>query len=124
MHHCNQACRGWRRRARLRRGVPALSAAVEVACYRIVQEAITNVVRHARASTCRVRLAVNEAARTLEMEVSDDGVGMPEDRKAGVGLSSMAERADELGGRLVMEPAPDGGTRVLARLPLLTKEDG
>ncbi len=104
--------------------LPPLSAAVEVACYRIVQEAITNVVRHARASTCRVRLAVNEASRTLEMEVSDDGVGMPANRKAGVGLSSMAERADELGGRLVVESSPEGGTRVLAMLPLLTKEEG
>ncbi|HET7478588.1 MAG TPA: ATP-binding protein [Rubrobacteraceae bacterium] len=104
--------------------LPPLSAAVEVACYRIVQEAITNIVRHARASNCRVRITVDKSIRMLEIEVSDDGIGMPEDRRAGVGLSSMSERAEELGGRLLVEPAPGGGTRVLARLPLLTKEDG
>ena len=61
----------------------------------------------------------------LELEVRDDGVGMPEGRRAGVGLSSMRERAEELGGTCVVEPDPEGGTRVLARLPLpLTGEEG
>jgi signal transduction histidine kinase len=98
--------------------LPPLTAAVEVACYRIVQEAITNVARHAHARTCRVRLSVDRDAGMLEVELTDDGVGMPKHRVAGVGLSSMRERAEELGGTLVVEPGPQGGTRVMARLPL------
>jgi two-component system NarL family sensor kinase len=102
-----------------------LPAAVEVAVYRIVQEALTNVARHAHARTCRVRLSVDRAGGVLELEVRDDGVGMPEGHRAGVGLSSMRERAEELSGTCVVEPDPEGGTRVLARLPLpLTGEEG
>jgi signal transduction histidine kinase len=102
--------------------LPPLPAAVEVACYRIAQEALTNVARHARAKSCRVRISVNRGAGMLEVEITDDGVGISEDRVAGVGLSSMRERAEELGGTLVVKPGPQGGTRVLARLPLSTSE--
>lgn len=100
--------------------LPGLPAAVEVAAYRIVREALTNVVRHAGAESCRVRLFLGDE---LEVEVTDDGAGIPEKRKAGVGLSSMKERAAELGGTCVVEPAPAGGTRVLARLPLPAEDD-
>jgi signal transduction histidine kinase len=55
----------------------------------------------------------------LEVEITDDGVGIPEERVAGVGLISMRERGEELGGTLAVERGPEGGTRVLARLPLL-----
>ena len=103
--------------------LPPLPAAVEVAAYRIAQEAITNIARHARARTCRVRLSVDEAADVLRLEVTDDGVGMPEGRPAGVGLSSMRERALELGGACDVEPISTGGTRVVARLPLPTSEE-
>src|SRR5215204_3063314 len=102
--------------------LPPLPAAVEVACYRIAQEAITNVVRHAKAGRCEVRLSVEDATGALRLEVIDDGAGIPEERVAGVGLSSMRERAEELGGTLEVEPGPQGGTRVLARLPLPTLE--
>ncbi len=103
--------------------LPALPAAVEVAAYRIVQEALTNVVRHASARHCRVLL---RAADVLEVEVSDDGRGrgrgLGDVRVArpehGVGLHSMAERAAELGGTLTVDGPPGGGTRVRARLPL------
>jgi signal transduction histidine kinase len=98
--------------------LPALPAAVEVAAYRIIQEALTNVARHAGAKTCRVRLSVDEATDSLQLEVTDDGVGISEDRRAGVGLSSMCERAVELGGICDVKPIPTGGTRVLVRLPL------
>ncbi len=95
--------------------LPSLPAAVEVAAYRIVQEALTNVVRHAAASECVIRLGLDGE---LELDITDDGVGLPEDRGAGVGLSSMRERAVELGGTCVVEPSLPEGTRVLARLPL------
>jgi signal transduction histidine kinase len=103
--------------------LPPLPAAAEVAAYRIAQEAITNVARHAHAKTCRVRLSVDRTDGVLELEVKDDGVGMPEDRQAGVGMSSMRERAEELGGTLVIEPGPDGGTCVSVRLPLPASEE-
>jgi signal transduction histidine kinase len=95
--------------------LPNLPAAVEVAVYRITQEALTNVARHARAKRCVVRLAVND---DVGLEIIDDGVGIPKERGAGVGLSSMRERASELGGNCVVEAAPKGGTQVLVRLPL------
>ncbi len=98
--------------------LPTPPAAVEVALYRIAQEAMTNVVRHARARTCAVSLAVDEEAGILRLEVRDDGRGLPEARSPGVGLSSMRERAAELGGSLTAEPLPEGGTVVRAGLPL------
>src|SRR5215210_6096654 len=100
-----------------REDLPTLPAAVEVAVYRITQEALTNVVRHARAHSCVVRLAVND---NVALEIVDDGVGIPEERSAGVGLSSMRERAAELGGSCVVQSIPKGGTQVLVRLPLPT----
>jgi signal transduction histidine kinase len=103
--------------------LPLLPAAVEVAVFRIAQEALTNVQRHAHARTCRVRLSIDLAGGVLELEVRDDGVGMAEGRRAGVGLSSMRERAEELGGTLSVETASEGGTRVLARLPLPASEE-
>ena len=106
--------------------VPPLPAAVEVACFRIAQEAMTNVARHARAHTCRVRFSLKgEEARNeaLEVEIVDDGVGVSGERRAGVGMTSMRERAAELGGTCVVEPGPAGGTRVLARLPLPARKE-
>ncbi len=91
--------------------LPDLPAAV----YRIVQEALTNVARHAGAKTCIVRLVVNG---DVILEIVDDGVGIPAERSAGVGLSSMRERAAELGGSYVVEKATKSGTRVLVSLPL------
>jgi signal transduction histidine kinase len=95
--------------------LPSLPAAVEVAAYRIVQESLANIVRHADARTCRVELAVDSA---LHLTIVDDGVGLPTNRHAGVGLTSMRERAAELGGTCVIESAPAAGTCVRAELPL------
>jgi two-component system NarL family sensor kinase len=94
---------------------PALPAAVEVAAYRITLEALTNVARHAHARSCTVSLMVDGA---LELEIVDDGLGLPRDHRAGVGLASMRERAAELGGACSVERLPAGGTRVRAHLPL------
>ena len=95
--------------------LPPLPAAVEVACFRIAQEAMTNVVRHAQAHTCLITLALED---TLRLEVVDDGCGVPMEHRAGVGLTSMRERAAELGGTCVIESTPGGGTCVQSRLPL------
>ena len=96
-------------------GLPPLSAAVDVAAYRIALEAVTNVVRHARADSCLVRFSVDDA---LHVEIVDNGIGIQPNTPAGVGLTSMRERAAELGGTCLIERVPNGGTRVLARLPL------
>jgi signal transduction histidine kinase len=97
--------------------LPPLPAAVEVAAYRIAMEALNNVARHAEARRCEVRLSLEEPG-ALVLEVSDDGRGIEGGHKPGVGLSSMRERAEELGGSCVVEALPSGGTRVEARLPL------
>jgi signal transduction histidine kinase len=96
--------------------LPPLPAAVEVAAYRIVQEALTNVTRHARASACTVRLACTDG-RALTIEVTDDGVGLPDAPEGGVGFHSMRERAAELGGECEIVSSRPSGTRVFARLP-------
>jgi len=95
--------------------VGGLPAAVEVAAYRIAVEAMTNVARHSQASHCRVCVELNGG---LELEVSDDGRGIPARFRANVGLDSMRERAAELGGTCTIERGPSGGTRVRARLPM------
>jgi signal transduction histidine kinase len=92
-----------------------LPAAVEAAAYRIATEAITNMVRHAAATRCTVRLALNG---TLLVEVTDDGVGLPDHYQAGIGLTSMSERTEELGGTFTATRLPGGGSRIRALLPL------
>ncbi|MDH3943512.1 MAG: sensor histidine kinase, partial [Anaerolineae bacterium] len=100
--------------------LPQMPAAIEVAAYRIAAEALTNVVRHARARRCTLELSVEEGptAKFLRLQVSDDGQGLPEDRRAGVGLNSMRERAEEIGGEFQIESPSKNGTRIIARLPL------
>ena len=94
----------------------ALPAAVEVAAYRITLEALANFVRHSQGTNCQVSLATTD--HHLQIEVRDDGLGLPDEVKPGVGLSSMRERAAELGGTCAVETLPQGGTHVLACLPL------
>jgi signal transduction histidine kinase len=96
-------------------GLSPLPAAVEVAAYRIAQEALTNVARHAGASRAAIRLAVDGE---LQLDVTDDGCGLAPDAAAGVGLTSMRDRAAELGGTFEIERPAAGGTRVRVRLPL------
>jgi signal transduction histidine kinase len=117
--HTSQAADGLHISVHAPDKLPPLSAAVEVASYRIVQEALANVTHHAGATNCVVRLTVADG---LRIEVSDDGIGIPEDHRSGVGLHSMRERAEELGGTCVVGRSASGGTRVLARLPLPDRE--
>ncbi len=96
-------------------GVGALPAAVEAAAYRIAAEAMTNVSRHATAAHCAVDLSAADG--TLTVTVVDDGPGLPAGFRAGVGLTSMRERAEELGGVCRVEPGQGRGTVVRAVLP-------
>lgn len=98
----------------------SLPAAVEVAAYRIALEAVTNIIRHAQAKHCLIRFTENQDGKTsrLQIEIVDDGIGLPRELRHGIGLRSMRERAEELGGTVIVEPFPQGGTRVVAILPL------
>lgn len=102
--------------------LPPLPAAVEVAAYRIAQEALTNVIRHAQARTATVHIELAEGDEALQISICDDGIGLPLEHHAGVGLNSMRERAAELGGDCQIEAQTSGGTRVTAKLPLISTE--
>jgi signal transduction histidine kinase len=94
-----------------------LSPIVELTAYRVVQEALTNVVRHAGAES--VAVTVRRDGEALLVEVTDDGHGSGAGTGgAGLGLVGMRERAEALGGRVTAGPGPDGGYRVTATLPL------
>lgn len=95
-------------------GIPELPAALEVAAYRIAIEAVSNVVRHARATICRLEVW---ADTTLNVRVVDDGQGLAEGISPGVGITAMRERAAEVGGTLRIERGPRG-TTVWASLPI------
>lgn len=98
--------------------LPPLPAAVELAAYRIAQEALTNVTRHAHADQCRLRMTVNE---DLKLEVVDNGIGLGKAGPPGVGMSSIRERAAELGGTSSIGPGRSSGTRVFVQLPILAR---
>jgi two-component system, NarL family, sensor kinase len=101
--------------------VSVLPAAVEVAAYRIVLEAINNASRHAGARSCRVTLRVEDA---LHLTICDDGSGLPEQIRHGVGFASMRERAFELGGRFWITATQGGGTEIGVSIPLDQHEAG
>jgi signal transduction histidine kinase len=96
-----------------RESVPAAATAAAV---RIVQESLTNVIRHANATTAHVALHAHRDV--LQIEVIDDGTSVPPTPGHGFGLLGMTERATALGGDLQAGPGPDGGWIVRARLPL------
>jgi signal transduction histidine kinase len=97
-----------------------LPAAVEVAAYRIATEALTNVTRHAHARHCTISFKMNGSSNKsgLLLEITDDGIGFEDDGKAGIGLNSMQERAEEVGGELQIKSVVAQGTRVSASFPL------
>ena len=102
--------------------LPVLPAAVEVVAYRIAIEAMTNAIRHAKATSCVVRLTIDRDG--LVVEVADDGLGIDPEAPAGVGLHSIDERAAEVGGEVDLDTRPGGGTIVRARLPLTDDDTG
>jgi signal transduction histidine kinase len=95
----------------------AIPIAVEQAGFRVVQEALTNVMRHAAATHAHVVLCVE--ANSLHIDVTDDGIGVPDATSpGGHGLCGMRERAAALGGEVTAGPTGLGGWKVHARLPL------
>src|SRR4051812_46603165 len=95
--------------------LPVLPAAVEVAAYRICQEALMNVLKHASARHVQVRVAAGDL---LTLEIEDDGVGMSSANGNGIGLRSMRERAAEVGGGCTIAMRPGSGTQVSVYLPI------
>ncbi|WP_223690455.1 sensor histidine kinase [Leifsonia poae] len=97
--------------------VPA--PAIQLAVYRIVQESLTNIGRHAQATT--VRISLREEGGDYVVTVADDGRGLPDTvRDGGKGMLGMRERAELLGGRFETHPGENGGLTVVARLPIRT----
>ena len=96
---------------------------VSIAAFRILQESLTNVVKHAQATHVDVEVSVEGAE--LCMSIRDDGIGLPTGRssrqpqpgKGGMGLIGMRERVDALGGTLRLESSPGTGTTIRVRLP-------
>lgn len=110
--------------------LPPLPAAVEVAAFRILTEAMANAIRHSQASECEITIRYIGASARLELVVSDNGIGVPgtaNDARSpgvsGLGLLSIRERAAELGGELRVEDRPGGGTVILAWLPVARLAD-
>ena len=116
--------------------LPPLSAAVEAAAYRIVLEAFTNVVRHAGAGRCGIELEIGRLgdwetiqahnlsiSQSLRIRIEDDGIGLSENGRHGIGLTSMRERAEEVGGLCEIVPG-EKGVRVTAVLPIQTEDKG
>ncbi|MBI3960160.1 MAG: sensor histidine kinase [Chloroflexi bacterium] len=100
--------------------LPPLSAALEVAAYRIVLEALTNVSRHAQAHNCEVTFRVVDSI--LYVSIADDGIGFPPHLQPGVGLVSMRDRAEEISGALSWQQRSRGGVLIQARLPIVRAE--
>lgn len=98
-------------------GLPRLPAAVEVHAYRILLEAWNNALKHAQASCFLIKFQTE--ANMLVISIQDDGIGMPEEYRSGVGLRSIRARAQEIGGELRVEPVQPHGTSITAKLPLI-----
>jgi two-component system sensor histidine kinase UhpB len=113
----------------LRHDLSSLDAQTSSAAYRVVQEAVTNVFRHSRARRAEVTLSFvlgsagegaddPEGVPQLEILIEDDGIGIPERPSPGIGLLGMRERVQALGGAFVVHKRPEGGTRVVASIPV------
>jgi signal transduction histidine kinase len=96
--------------------LPRLTAATEVTAYRIVLEAVSNTAKHAHATRCHVCLRAE--GNMLRLEIRDDGVGIAEGTRSGVGIAAMRERAAEIGGQCHVDMSGSAGSCVVALLPL------
>ena len=99
----------------------SLHAAIEVAAYRIVQEAVTNAGKHSKGAVCIVTLGLEDSF--LLIRIIDDGIGLQDNRKNGIGLHSMRERALEVDGQFLIRNNHDKGLTVEVRLPLWMEGD-
>ncbi|MEY3201622.1 MAG: hypothetical protein RIR70_1172 [Pseudomonadota bacterium] len=99
-------------------GLPALPDAIALSLYRITQEGLHNIARHAHATCATIRLRFT--AQMITLEITDDGIGLPEEIKThgGVGLTSMRERARAHEGSLLITSTPNAGTRLQCSIPL------
>ena len=102
--------------------LPAMPAAIELSVYRIAEQALANAARHSSATICVVEIRVTD--QDLEISISDNGVGFPLGSRAGVGLGSMRDRAEELAGELAFGNQASGGALVRARIPLSNEVPG
>jgi two-component system sensor histidine kinase UhpB len=119
-----ELCEAWQRRTGIvcsfeQQGSPeALGDLVDITIYRVAQEALTNVARHASARVVQIRLLRSEPGRVM-LSVQDDGCGIdPQAATRGLGLLGAEERACAVGGELQISGAPGGGTRIELRIPL------
>lgn len=96
--------------------LPPISAAVEVAAFRIVQTALDNVAQHANSKHCNIILKIMNELMTIE--IVDDGIGIANNHPVGIGLTSIGERADELGGTFIIKPKQSQGTHLFITLPI------
>jgi signal transduction histidine kinase len=110
-----------------------LPAPIETACYRVAQEALTNVMRHAHAAHASVEFREDEDDSRIVLEIRDDGIGFKVAdirrrvaRGASFGVQGMQERVELLGGKFSIESTPGSGTSITASLPSVfcDKEDG
>jgi signal transduction histidine kinase len=101
----------------------ALPEEQKTCIYRVVQEALANVARHAKANTVRIRLTGHDDS-SLVLSIEDDGEGFVPEREKGVGLLGMEERVNHLGGTFRLDSRPGSGTRIHVRLPLAPVESG
>jgi signal transduction histidine kinase len=113
MYDCDES----RMSLRAPRELPPLPAAVEVAIFHIVREAVINVSRHAGPCSCQVHVDVLPDGTAMCCDVRDDGRGFPSPHPAGIGQMSMRERAAELNGTLSITSTPGVGTHIHARIP-------
>jgi len=102
---------------------PEFPIEVKETVYRITQEALNNIVKHARAR--RVNLRIANGGNDLLLDIGDDGVGFASEEAPGrLGLRSMRERAERLGGTFLVESTPDQGTRIRASIPRINGSSG
>lgn len=114
LRHRNIACV-----SRLSEDLGELDELTKITAYRVVQECLTNVARHAQARRVEVSVRrTGERHDTLEIIVIDDGIGFAEGAVEGFGVSGMRERVEGLGGEFIIARQPEGGTRIVARLPI------